>query len=312
MSVANANLGVAGNPIAHSMSPDIHHGFARSLGHDVHYQRLCFPLDGFDAGVREFFATGGLGLNVTVPFKREAYEYSARLDSLAAAAGAVNTLAMQHDEVVGYNTDGIGLVRDLEQRHQVKLSGLEVLVLGAGGACQGIIQPLLNAGVRKITIANRTLAKAVELVNHFRVLGRETSGSETLPVSSPQSASPQSASSGQGSYSAVAIEALDLTQLATSSLNAQLVINSTAIGLDQDAAKALQSLPANLAKGRICYDLSYGAQAHFARWADVHQASQVFDGLGMLVEQAAASYSIWMSKRPSTESVYQQLRGRLG
>ena len=306
MSAANTNLGVAGNPIAHSMSPDIHHGFARSLGHDVDYQRLCFPLDGFDAGAREFFATGGLGLNVTVPFKREAYEYSARLDPLAAAAGAVNTLAMQHDEVVGYNTDGIGLVRDLEDRHQVKLSGLEVLVLGAGGACQGIVQPLLDAGVRKITIANRTLAKAVELVNHFRVLGRETFGSETLPVSSPQSAS-----SGQGSHSAVMIEALDLTQLATSSLNAQLVINSTAIGLDQNVAKALHSLPANLAKGRICYDLSYGAQAHFARWASVHQASQAFDGLGMLVEQAAASYAIWMAKRPSTESVYEQLRGRL-
>ena len=307
MSTAITNLGVAGNPIAHSMSPDIHHGFARSLGHDVDYQRLCFPLDGFDAGVRGFFATGGLGLNVTVPFKREAYEYSARLDPLAAAAGAVNTLAMQHDEVVGYNTDGIGLVRDLEDRHQVKLSGIEVLVLGAGGACQGIVQPLLDAGVRKITIANRTLAKAVELVNHFRVLGRETFGSETLPESWPQSVM-----SGQGPHSAVIMEALDLTQLATSSLNAQLVINSTAIGLDQNAAKALHSLPANLAKGRICYDLSYGAQAHFARWADVHQASQAFDGLGMLVEQAAASYAIWMAKRPSTESVYQQLRGRLG
>lgn len=310
MSAAKTILGVAGNPIAHSMSPDIHSGFARSLGHDVDYQRLCFPLDGFNAGVTEFFATGGLGLNVTVPFKREAYEYTARLDPLAAAAGAVNTLAMQHGEVVGYNTDGIGLVRDLQDRHGVNLTGIEVLVLGAGGACQGIVQPLFDAGVRKISIANRTLYKAEELVNQFTALAGATSGGEKPPLSLPQSAS-----NGEVPHTAATapvLEALDLSQLATSSLNAQLVINSTAIGLDQNAAKALHSLPAKLAKGRICYDLGYGAQAHFARWAGVHQASQALDGLGMLVEQAAASYAIWMAKHPSTESVYQELRGRLG
>ena len=306
MSNAKRALGVAGNPIAHSMSPDIHHGFARSLGHDVDYQRLCFPLDGFNTGAKEFFATGGLGLNVTVPFKREAYDYAGTLDPLAAAAGAVNTLAMHHGEVVGYNTDGIGLVRDLQDRHGVKLTGMAVLVLGAGGACQGIVQPLLDAGVEKISIANRTLSKAQALVNHFRVLGSETYDSEQPPLYSPRSAV-----NTQMHHSTAIIEALDLTQLATTNLDAQLIINSTALGLDQNAAKALHSLPANLAQGRICYDLSYGAQAHFARWAEVHQASRAFDGLGMLVEQAAASYAIWMAKHPSTEPVYQQLRGRL-
>ena len=306
MSNATITLGVAGNPIAHSMSPDIHHGFARSLGHDVDYQRLSFPLDGFNTGAKEFFATGGLGLNVTVPFKREAYDYAGTLDPLAAAAGAVNTLAMHHGEVVGYNTDGIGLVRDLQDRHGVKLTGMAVLVLGAGGACQGIVQPLLDAGVEKISIANRTQSKAQALVNHFRVLGSETSDSEQPPLYSPRSAV-----NTQMHHSTAIIEALDLTQLATTNLDAQLIINSTALGLDQNAAKALHRLPANLAQGRICYDLSYGAQAHFARWAEVHQASRAFDGLGMLVEQAASSYAIWMAKHPSTEPVYQQLRGRL-
>ena len=112
-------------------------------------------------------------------------------------------------------------------------------------------------------------------------------------------------------HSTAIIEALDLTQLATTNLDAHLIINSTALGLDQNAAKALHSLPADLAQRRICYDLSYGEQAHFARWAKVHKASRAFDGLGMLVEQAAASYAIWMAKHPSTEPVYQQLRGRL-
>lgn len=306
MSNATITLGVVGNPIAHSMSPDIHHGFARSLGHDVDYQRLCFPLDGFNTGAKEFFATGGLGLNVTVPFKREAYDYAGTLDPLAAAAGAVNTLAMHHGEVVGYNTDGIGLVRDLQDRHGVKLTGMAVLVLGAGGACQGIVQPLLDAGVEKISIANRTLSKAQALVNHFRVLGSETYDSEQPPLYSPRSAV-----NTQMHHSTAIIEALDLTQLATTNFDAQLIINSTALGLDQNAAKALHRLPANLAQGRICYDLSYGAQAHFARWAEVHQASRAFDGLGMLVEQAAASYAIWMAKHPSTQPVYQQLRDRL-
>ena len=306
MSNATITLGVAGNPIAHSMSPDIHHGFARSLGHDVDYQRLCFPLDGFNTGAKEFFATGGLGLNVTVPFKREAYDYAGTLDPLAAAAGAVNTLAMHHGEVVGYNTDGIGLVRDLQDRHGVKLTGMAVLVLGAGGACQGIVQPLLDAGVEKISIANRTLSKAQALVNHFSVLGSETSDSEQPPLCSPRSAV-----NTQMHHSTAIMEALDLTQLVTTNLDAQLIINSTALGLDQNAAKALHSLPANLAQGRICYDLSYGAQAHFARWAEVHQASRAFDGLGMWIEQAAASYAIWMRKHPWTEPVYQQLRGRL-
>ena len=307
MSTAKVSLGVAGNPVAHSLSPDIHHGFARSLGSEVNYQRLCFPLDGFKAGASKFFAAGGSGLNVTVPFKREACDYASRLDPLAAAAGAVNTLAMQHDEVVGYNTDGIGLVRDLQDRHGVALSETSVLILGAGGACQGIIRPLLDAGVRKISIANRTRSKAEHLADRFRLpLGSGDSAGGSAAI-----ASRKSAEDPEATDNAVNIEVFELTQLATLVLDADLIINSTAMGLDQNASKALHSLPLNLPTGRICYDLSYGSQAQFARWAQDHGAKRVFDGLGMLVEQAAESYSIWMGKHPSTQPVYQQLRRQI-
>ena len=307
MTTKKVSLGVAGNPVAHSLSPDIHHGFARSLGNEVNYQRLCFPLDGFKVGASKFFAVGGLGLNVTVPFKREACDYASRLDPVAAAAGAVNTLAMQHGEVVGYNTDGIGLVRDLQVRHGVVLSQTSVLILGAGGACQGIIRPLLDAGVRKISIANRTRSKAEYLADRFRLpLGSVDSagGSAVIPQR-------KSVEDLEATDDVVDIEVFELTQLAALVLDADLIINSTAMGLDQNASKALHSLPSNLPTGRICYDLSYGSQAQFARWAQGHGAKRVFDGLGMLVEQAAESYSIWMGEHPSTQPVYQQLRRQL-
>ena len=210
MSTAITSLGVAGNPIAHSLSPDIHNRFARSLGSEVDYQRLCFPLDGFKAGASRFFAAGGLGLNVTVPFKREACDYASRLDPLAAAAGAVNTLAMQHYEVVGYNTDGIGLVRDLQDRHGVVLSETSVLILGAGGACQGIIRPLLDAGVRKISIANRTRSKAEHLASRFSLrLGSVDSAGGSAAIASRKSAEDLEAKDD-----AVNIEVFELTQLA--------------------------------------------------------------------------------------------------
>ena len=142
-------LGVAGNPIAHSLSPDIHQAFAASLGHDVVYQRYLFDREDFRDGAATFFQQGGVGLNVTVPFKRDAYQFADRLDGLAAAAGAVNTLALQDGDVVGYNTDGLGMVRDLQVRYGASLSGLNALILGAGGACRGIIQPLFDAGIGK-------------------------------------------------------------------------------------------------------------------------------------------------------------------
>ena len=285
MSRSAYRLGVAGNPIAHSLSPDIHQAFAASLGHDVVYERYLFDREDFRGGAAVFFEQqGGSGLNVTVPFKRDAYDFADRLDTLAAAAGAVNTLALQNGKVVGYNTDGLGMVRDLQERHSVGLSGLNALILGAGGACQGIIQPLFDAGIETIRIANRTQANAQALVDRF---------SQDFPNR---------------------MDTVAFDQLADDVPDVQLIVNSTSIGLNprdlsNDAPNAgLQSLSPTLVTGRLCYDLSYGEQAHFAHWAANHGARLSADGLGMLVEQAAESYRIWLGQRPDTGSVYESLR----
>lgn len=281
-------LGVAGNPIAHSLSPDIHQAFAASLGHDVVYQRYLFDREEFRDGAATFFQQGGVGLNVTVPFKGDAYQFADRLDGLAAAAGAVNTLALQDGDVVGYNTDGLGMVRDLQVRYGASLSGLNALILGAGGACRGIIQPLFDAGIGKICIANRTVANAQALVERF---------DQEYPDR---------------------ITAVGFDQLTDDVPEVQLIVNSTSSGLNQDskqprdasreAPDGLQRLSPALVAGRLCYDLSYGEQAHFARWAQAQGALLSADGLGMLVEQAAESYRIWLGCRPDTESVYASLR----
>lgn len=288
MSQSAYQLGVAGNPIAHSLSPDIHQAFAASLGHDVVYQRYLFDRDDFRVGAAAFFQQGGVGLNVTVPFKGDAYQFADRLDGLAAAAGAVNTLALQDGDVVGYNTDGLGMVRDIQVRYGASLAGLNALILGAGGACRGIIQPLFDAGIGKIRIANRTLANAQALVERF---------DQDYPDR---------------------IAAVNFDQLTDNLPEIQLIVNSTSTGLSQDlkqqrdaigaAPEGLRSLSPALVEGRLCYDLSYGEQAHFARWAQAQGALLSADGLGMLVEQAAESYRIWLGCRPDTESVYASLR----
>lgn len=285
MSQSAHRLGVAGNPIGHSLSPDIHQAFATSLGHDVVYQRYLFDRDDFVGGAAAFFhQQGGIGLNVTVPFKLDAYKFADRLDALAAAAGAVNTLALQDGKVVGYNTDGVGMVRDIQVRYGATLDGLNALILGAGGACRGIIQPLFDAGIETIRIANRTLANAQALVDRFQ---------QDYPDR---------------------IDAIGFDQLAGDVPEVQLIVNSTSIGLSQNGAaneaplEGLQGVSPALVTGRLCYDLSYGEQAQFARWAATQGARLSADGLGMLVEQAAESYRIWLGQRPDTDSVYESLR----
>ncbi|HWS73741.1 MAG TPA: shikimate dehydrogenase, partial [Quisquiliibacterium sp.] len=154
---------VIGNPVAHSRSPAIHAQFARQTGEDIVYERIAAPLDGFVAAVEAFRAAGGRGLNVTVPFKVEAFACCRHRAPRAAAAGAVNTLAFREDGVHGDNTDGVGLVRDVEQRLGFGLAGARVLMLGAGGAARGVLAPLLDAGVARLVVANRTAARALEL-----------------------------------------------------------------------------------------------------------------------------------------------------
>lgn len=276
-----ARYAVIGNPIAHSRSPQIHDLFSKQTGKPLRYERLLAPVDGFADAVAAFVAEGGLGLNVTVPFKLEAYALAAgRLSTRARLAGAVNTLSWRDGAWHGCNTDGVGLVSDL-LRLGVHLSGASVLLVGAGGAARGVLQPLADAGCARIHVVNRTAAKALELAEAWRDTG----------------VSPQTQVTAGG-----------LTDAATPG-GWNLVINATASGL-QDAAP---DLPAGLyADGAAAYDMMYGAQpTAFMKQADADGAALTADGLGMLVGQAAESFLIWHGVRPDPAPVLAALREAL-
>jgi shikimate dehydrogenase len=265
---------VVGNPIAHSRSPEIHKAFARQFGAVISYEKVLIAPGEFAAFADEFAASGGAGMNVTVPFKRDAFAYVQQTDAFAAAAGAVNTLVFSPDQpCVGYNTDGIGLCTDLQQRHGVTLEGSNVLLLGAGGAASGVIQPLLAALPNKLIVANRTVATAESLVRHHL---------QWLQRSAPLSAC--GFEELQGSF--------------------DVVINATSTGL----SGATAPIAPQLVSDAFCYDMSYGESAVFARWAERHGAAMSVDGLGMLVEQAAESFRLWRGVRPQTDPVVALMR----
>lgn len=275
-----ARYAVIGNPIAHSRSPAIHAMFAAQTGESIEYGRLLAPLDGFVAAVDAFRAEGGRGLNVTVPFKTEAFDYARRRTERAAIAGAVNTLAFDGDDVLGDNTDGAGLVADIGGRIGRSLEGASVLLLGAGGAVRGVVQPLLAAGVRRLAIANRTASKAVALRDELAArLGaqadrRLTAGGLEAP--------------GEGF---------------------DVIVNGTAAGLS-DASPALPA--ATWAGVGLAVDMVYGAgPTAFVRAAREAGCPRCEDGLGMLVGQAAESFALWRGVRPDTAPVYAALRAQL-
>ena len=276
-----ARYAVIGNPIAHSRSPQIHAMFAEQTGKPLRYDRLLAPVDGFAEAVAAFVAEGGLGLNVTVPFKLDAYALAAgRLSSRARLAGAVNTLSWRDGAWHGCNTDGVGLVSDL-LRLGLRLTGASVLLVGAGGAARGVLQPLAEAGCARIHIVNRTAAKAEALAASWRDSG----------------VSPQTAVTG-GSLADAALAG-----------GWNLVINATASGL-QDAAPDLP--PGLYAPGAAAYDMMYGAQpTAFMKQAEADGAALTADGLGMLVGQAAESFYIWHGVRPDPAPVLAALREAL-
>jgi len=267
---------VFGNPIKQSRSPQIHAAFATHTGQNLSYRAQLVELGGFAAAARIFFDGGGKGLNITVPFKLDAFSFADELSGRARRAGAVNTLAVQSDgSIYGDNTDGVGLARDIDQNLTWEISGRRLLVIGAGGAVRGILEPLLRHHPKLLVIANRTLDKAQGLVREFADLG---------------------------ALRACSFEALAGNQF-------DLVINGTSAGLQN----AMPPLPENmLAEGCCCYDLTYGAQpTPFMRWAASEAAWAVADGLGMLVEQAAESFCIWRGVRPPTRPVIDMLRAVL-
>ncbi len=272
---------VAGHPVAHSLSPQIHAAFARQTGQALHYDRLPCPLDAFEATVRRYAGAGDgrtKGCNITLPFKFAAFAMAARTTSRARLAGACNTLRFDAGGWVGDNTDGAGLIADLERRAGVQIRGCRVLLVGAGGAAAGTLGALLAAGAREVTVANRTLARAEALV------------------------ASHAAAAAEGNARLIASR-LDVDGEAW-----DVVINATA------SSVADAPLPVHarvLAKGACAIDLMYGAAARpFVSWAEAHGA-HARDGLGMLVEQAAEAFSFWRGVRPETDHVYAALRAEL-
>lgn len=270
--------GVIGYPVKHSRSPIIHTLFARQSGQDMVYQLLEVHPDRLEDAIAEFRASGGRGLNVTVPHKTAAAALVDRLSDRAKVAGAVNTLAFQQDEVFGDNTDGAGLMRDLEDNLKVELAGQSVLILGAGGATRGILGPLLAAKPGSVTIANRTLSKAAALMERFCSRGN--------------------------------VEVCRFDEV-RAGRHFGLVINATSAGLRGEAPP----YPATaISENTVCYDLSYSASSStpFSRWAADQGARLSVTGWGMLVEQAAESFLLWRGLRPDTAPVLQGLLEKQG
>ena len=266
---------VIGNPVEHSLSPRIHAEFARVTGEDITYGRILAPRDGFSDAVLRFRDSGGRGLNVTLPFKHEAWRLAGMRNGFARAAGAVNTLSFEREGIVGHNTDGIGLVRDLTHNLEVGVRGRRVLLMGAGGASYGVMEPLLREQPETIVIANRTLAKAVELVRHFEALQ----------------------SCARRGFAARAYGALAGMQFG-------IVINATSAGLEG----TMLVLPGEVfAGGALAYDMVYARRTPFLDFAQ-ERGARVSDGIGMLVEQAAESFLIWRGVRPQTAPVIAMLR----
>lgn len=284
---------VIGNPVAHSRSPSIHARFARQTGHDIEYGRLLAPLDGFVEAVRRFRDQGGRGLNVTLPFKLEAFAWAGRRSARAQAAGAVNTLRFDDDGAAfGDNTDGAGLVRDVQSRLGMSLAGRSVLVLGAGGAARGALGPLLDAGVGRLVIANRTPAKAISLVEAF--------------AKAQQAGGAQADASTSGSPPRARPRACEFGSL---DAGFDLIVNATSTGL---SGARLPVADAVFAAAALAYDMFYAPRdTAFMAQALGAGCPRACDGLGMLVEQAAESFLVWRGVRPLTGPVYEALRAEL-
>lgn len=262
---------VIGNPIEHSRSPFIHAQFARETQQDLIYEKLLAPLDGFEQSVNYFFAHGGKGLNVTVPFKEEAYRFADSLTERAKLAGAVNTLALQADgSVLGDTTDGAGLVGDLI-RNSMPIKDARILILGAGGAVRGVLEPLLKAQPQCVVIANRTASKARELAEIFGHLGN--------------------------------VRGCGFTELDTSEFDT--VINGTSASLSGD----LPPIPSNVfAANASVYDMMYGNElTPFLAWAEQCGVTHLADGIGMLVGQAAESFKLWRDIEPCVKTVIEAM-----
>ncbi|NKB76129.1 MAG: shikimate dehydrogenase [Gammaproteobacteria bacterium] len=269
---------VMGNPISHSKSPTIHSLFAQQCDISLQYDRVQVDIGGFEQAVSHFQAHDGAGLNITVPFKVDAWQLcekpNNRLSSRAYLAQSVNTLKFESDgSIYGDNTDGFGMVHDIQHNIGYSLSNKNVLIIGAGGAVRGVLGPLLECLPRSVTIANRTSSKAHELAEQF-----------DNPLLTPTS----------------------LTK--TNPDGYDLIINGSAASLSNE----LPGIESHCVHSEtVIYDMMYASQPTlFMKWSLSHGAIRAFDGLGMLVEQAAEAFFVWHNQRPDTKSVIELLRKR--
>lgn len=259
---------VIGNPVAHSLSPEIHHAFAEQTGQRLSYEKLTAPAGGFREAADSFFATGGLGLNVTLPFKGNAFEWVHEARGAAALANAVNTIALEDDRIAGFNTDGEGLVGDLRALG-VKLAGRSLLVIGAGGAVRGVLPALVDAGAGRIVVANRTVSRAQAIAARYPAKVESAALDDLIP-------------------------------------GFDVVINGTSAGLDGQGALIQERIARDAVCYDMLY--ARDGATPFCGWAAEAGASAVADGLGMLVEQAGAAFAIWRGVRPDTRKVLEELR----
>ncbi|MDH5358134.1 MAG: shikimate dehydrogenase [Gammaproteobacteria bacterium] len=265
---------VIGNPISHSKSPLIHSEFARQTGQNIDYIAREVPLDDLSDGLKKLQQKGFKGINITVPFKEQAWQVVNNKSAHAQRAGAINTLVFNEDgSLYGDNTDGIGLCRDLVENNGVKLKGKRLLLLGAGGAARGVIEPLLNYQPVELFIANRTARKAQELAKLFSAFGViHGGGFDELT----------------GKF--------------------DIIINATAASLQGEVPPLPNDI---LSQNACCYDMMYSnTDTAFITWAKQHGAAKSIDGLGMLVEQAAEAFRIWRGIKPETQSVIKLIRNQ--
>ncbi len=266
---------VVGHPIDHSKSPDIHAEFAKQTNQDITYEAIEAPLNGFVDTITRLAAEGYKGVNVTVPFKFEAYQCANHLRMPAKHAGAVNTLIFSDSNIIGDNTDGVGLVRDIEKNLHKPIQCKRVLMLGAGGAAEGVLHPVLNAAPSQLVVANRSVEKAVKMIEKVKSLVQ---------------------------YSSVDLGANTFDELKNQKFD--IVINATSTGLSDTPLPIPNEI---FADGCLAYDMMYGRETPFMAQAR-EAGARVSDGLGMLVEQAAEAFYCWRGVRPETDPVMKKMR----
>ena len=269
------HFAVIGNPIHHSLSPQIHAAFAKETGLDIDYEAVLSPLDQFKNKMHQLIQQKFTGANVTLPFKKEAYQLATTHSSHARIAEAVNTLEFKEDEIIGHNTDGIGLVRDLEQNLDTHLKHKKILIIGAGGAAEGVIYSMLEKKPSELTLTNRTIEKSNVIQNKMDVHAKSFD---------------------------VNLNVIEILKCPHQYFD--VIINATSASLIN---AELHMDPKVFHEGCLAYDMMYGKETSFIEQAK-SQGSKTSDGLGMLVEQAAEAFFIWHHMKPQTKSVIKSLK----